>query len=181
MNGKMSWMGGGVMPWEQEWNNGNGDEEENKTKKFFDSLRPMKSIGLRQERTIELSTRYKALEREEEEEEIEQLDEDDDEEPGNMLKPEDPDSTADRVCPFGGIRNWFQRNCECGMAIYWPVEEGEDLDGFHRCKGYIRQRGRWKRAIAKRCTEDECEGRNEGAEHQLQRDERQLREHCREI
>ena len=49
---------------------------------------------------------------------------------------------------MGGIRNWFQRNCDCGMAIHWPIEGGEDLEGLHRCHGYRDrdQRKRWRRA-----------------------------------
>ena len=130
--GKMSWLGG----WNDDWNAGATGEEGKDTSPipmFAKWLQPKK-------RTIEISTRYQALEPEDEEEEEskterEEQEEDrksdrygnedeDDDEPGNMFKPEDPDSRADKVCPCGGIRNWYQRNCDCGMAMYWPVGGG---------------------------------------------------------
>ena len=116
----MSWMGGGGVPWESEWSGGNGEEEAVKPKPFYGSLKP-----------IEISKRYKALEEEDEGSEHES-----DNEPGNMLKPSDLNSKADRVCPSGGIRNHDQERCDCGMGIHWPIETGESLDGLHRCRGY---------------------------------------------
>ena len=129
MNGKMSWMGAGGMPWNPEWNGGNGTEEENIPREFCRSLKP-----------IRVSERYKAIEPEEEK--ADRLPDnyadtdDDDSEPGDSLKPADPSCRADRACPYGGIRNWNQERCDCGSGIYWPVEDGENMEGLFKCKGY---------------------------------------------
>ena len=120
MNGKMNWMGAGGAPWEQDWKGANGSEEEPKTREFCRSLRP-----------IEISRRYQAIEPEEEDNDYES-----DSEPG-MLIPADPDSTADRLCPCGGLRNYDQDHCDCGIGIFWPVEKGERLDGARRPTQYV--------------------------------------------
>ena len=129
----MSWMGGGGAPWDQDWSGGGEQTEEGKPKEFCKSLRPIK-----------LSERYKAIEPEENEDEG--FENESDGEPGNMLLPEDPNCRKDRVCPCGGLRNWYQKNCDCGTAIYWPVDDNMTLDGLHECAGYRSQSGRWKRA-----------------------------------
>ena len=139
------------MDWEQ---NANGEEP-------GDQPVPMFAKWLKPKRMIEVSTRYKALEPEDEEEEESKTEreeqeedrksdqygneDDDNEEPGNMFKPEDPDSRADKVCPCGGIRNWYQRNCDCGMAMYWPVEADENVEHMFRCRDYRDQKMRWRR------------------------------------
>ena len=138
----MSWMGAWPPEWEQ---SANGEEATDRPVPMFAKwLKPKKMIGI--------SNRYKDLEPEDEEEEEADRNScfhpetDSDGEPGIMFRPADPGSRADRVCPCGGVRNWFQRNCDCGMAIYWPLEDGEDLEGLHRCQGYRDQKKRWKRA-----------------------------------
>ena len=62
------------------------------------------------------------------------------------MKRADPNSRADKVCPCGGIRNWWQTRCDCGTGIHWPVGKGDCLDDLHACKKYRCQQGRWRRA-----------------------------------
>ena len=103
-----------------------------------------KRLRLKPKNMIEVSTRYKALESESEPEE----EADSDGEPGIMFRPADPGSRADRVCPCGGVRNWFQTHCDCGLALFWPLEDGDDVSMLHRCQGYsdIDPRKWWRRA-----------------------------------
>ena len=101
--GKMSWVGGG---WEQDWG-GSGNGETDAAATHIPTL----TSGLKPKKPIELPERYKALEEDEEEQE-------DDDEPGNMFKDADPDSRADKLCPCGAIRNWWQnrREATCCFA-----------------------------------------------------------------
>ena len=134
----MSWVGGG---WDQDWSGGGGGNGDGDAAVAATTHIPTLTSWLKPKAPIKISTRYKALEEEEEEEESSGHDGDsygdeEDSEPGNMTREADPNSRADKVCPCGGIRNWWQQRCDCGTGMHWPVEEGDCLDGMFRCKGH---------------------------------------------
>ena len=101
-------------------------------------------------------------------------DEDEDHEPGNMTREADPNSRADKACPCGGLRNYWQERCDCGMGMHWPVEGDECLEGLVKCAGYKENRWRSRRNRRKNreeVKEEPCESRCspiEGEEEELE-------------